>query len=602
VRNKFCHLFLTAGLTVLSASHVTAAPPSSCAQKFIGTWVYPGGTTVVAPGGTAYPKCPMCVPTQSWTCQGNTYLFSNSGPPGQFSATLSADGRQLIGSGSVATRVGGAARGGGNAPAKELEASETKAKANKKVAVQQPTQLNNATAKSASCSDITGTGGGTPGASHCKDADRALYAARQVQQSSPQLAAAEYKKAAAAARRAGDNNLELSILREAAEATAPAAAVANAPNPSAADAGQTQNSGAADGQDATVGDKIIPTPCQDLTGKFGCRDDRNLGSLERDARLSQGKTERLDRPRPWSPDSITPDFTAAIMQLADAILDADGRKDGDGKARERLKEQVRHALQRRMADHRAPLKSEDRACLQPVNGPGPRLLDIPLRWHPYHIKKEAIDQSHLCDGVPEGEAKDDCREAKYGQAVMWAEPELAGQCRGAGDLAEVAECAKRKFLNAWPKNDGVVQTPAPVRWTMPASCNPTGTLAQRKNTLRERLRERLAAAQDSKEVPRQDGKPAAMSSETTRAADDEAPPPPPPLADSDEAYCSYMARAVIRGELTSGGSTSIPTECKASIAAAEALKTRQQKEGPPPFTWSDVDADREIARLVQATK
>lgn len=104
-------LLVAAVLTALMED-AAAAPPASCARKFIGTWVYAGGTTVVAPGGIAYPKCPMCVPTQTWTCQGNTYLFSNSGPPGQFSATLSADGRQLIGSGVVATRVGGAARGG----------------------------------------------------------------------------------------------------------------------------------------------------------------------------------------------------------------------------------------------------------------------------------------------------------------------------------------------------------------------------------------------------------------------------------------------------------------------------------------------------------
>lgn len=93
------------------------AQPASCAGKFIGTWVYPGGTTVVAPGGMAYPKCPMCVPTQTWTCRGNTYLFSNSGPPGQFSATLTPDGKMAIGStGIVATRVGGAARPTVNAP------------------------------------------------------------------------------------------------------------------------------------------------------------------------------------------------------------------------------------------------------------------------------------------------------------------------------------------------------------------------------------------------------------------------------------------------------------------------------------------------------
>ena len=76
----------------------------------------------------------------------------------------------------------------------------------------------NPAAKPASCSDITGTNSSAQSATHCKDADRALYAARQIRQNNPQLAAAEYKKAAAAAQRAGDSNLELSILREMTEA------------------------------------------------------------------------------------------------------------------------------------------------------------------------------------------------------------------------------------------------------------------------------------------------------------------------------------------------------------------------------------------------
>ena len=85
-----------------------AAPPASCASKFVGTWTYPGGTTIVRADGTAYPKCPNCVPMQTWTCRGNTYLFSNAGPPGQFSATL-IDANRMQGSGIIATRAGGTA-------------------------------------------------------------------------------------------------------------------------------------------------------------------------------------------------------------------------------------------------------------------------------------------------------------------------------------------------------------------------------------------------------------------------------------------------------------------------------------------------------------
>jgi hypothetical protein len=143
------HFFFVASLLTVSTSFASAAPPASCAHKFIGTWVYAGGTTVVAPGGIAYPKCAMCVGTQTWTCQGNTYLFSNSGPPGQFSSTLSPDGRQLIGSGVVATRVGGAARDGGSTANKAAATSNTKEHVGDR--------KDAAPRKPASCSDITGT-------------------------------------------------------------------------------------------------------------------------------------------------------------------------------------------------------------------------------------------------------------------------------------------------------------------------------------------------------------------------------------------------------------------------------------------------------------
>ena len=78
--------------------------------------------------------------------------------------------------------------------------------------------------KSASCSDITGTSdtSSAPTSQDCKDANRALHAARVTREKYPLVSADEYKKAAEAARRAGDTQLELNILREA--ATAPPSA------------------------------------------------------------------------------------------------------------------------------------------------------------------------------------------------------------------------------------------------------------------------------------------------------------------------------------------------------------------------------------------
>ncbi len=79
-----------------------AAPPASCRDKFVGTWKYFGGSTVIRPDGTAIPS--IGVKYQTWTCNGNQYIFSN--PDGQtWTSTLSADGNKLVGAGT-ATRVG----------------------------------------------------------------------------------------------------------------------------------------------------------------------------------------------------------------------------------------------------------------------------------------------------------------------------------------------------------------------------------------------------------------------------------------------------------------------------------------------------------------
>ena len=98
---------LLLSIILCSAGPADAAPPASCARKFVGVWTYPGGTTRVDADGTAYPTCFMCVTKQSWTCNGDTYYFESGGI--KFTAILSAGGTQLVGSGVTATRADGAA-------------------------------------------------------------------------------------------------------------------------------------------------------------------------------------------------------------------------------------------------------------------------------------------------------------------------------------------------------------------------------------------------------------------------------------------------------------------------------------------------------------
>ena len=100
-------------LCFLAISPVQAAPSSSCASKYVGTWnwTWTSGQTEIRSDGTAYPKCAIgCVPKQYWSCNGNSFTFSNEGGSSPYNMTLSADGTKLEGSWGVAERVGGAAQ------------------------------------------------------------------------------------------------------------------------------------------------------------------------------------------------------------------------------------------------------------------------------------------------------------------------------------------------------------------------------------------------------------------------------------------------------------------------------------------------------------
>jgi hypothetical protein len=425
-----------------------------------------------------------------------------------------------------------------------------------------------------------------------------MQAAQTVKQSDPSyngwaVAAAQFRKAATAFQLAGD-------LAQAQAANDQAQTLETALNIANRQVVQTANQPAGAGPpagnvasatpEASGSDKTIPTPCQDLTGKYGCRNAGMPPLMQQPGLNNGGPNQTLNQPRPWTPGSVAPDVQAEIMALANAVL---AKSDGD-----QMRIKLARRLERLAADHHVPLKPQDLACLQPASNSEPKLIDMPLRWHPYQIKKDAIDRSHLCDDVPEGNAKDSCRENKYGQAVMWAEPELAGQCRGAGGSDDVAECAKRKFLNAWANDDGVITAPPKDRSAIPATCDAAASPQKRADSLREKLRAALAAASPYQGADDTNSGQTQPPLAANPVAD--TPPSPPPLSDENDAYCNYMAREVVRGELTPGGATSIPSECKAAIAAAEALKSQQQKEGAMPFAMSSSETDAAIKKLLRS--
>jgi hypothetical protein len=100
----------------LVVSPALAAPPSSCASKFVGTWQH--GTSNIGtlkPDGQALcTGNPFCV-QGTWTCSGNSLTYTNSA--GTYIYTLRSDGVMTYGS-IVVTRIGGKGGAAVAAPSK----------------------------------------------------------------------------------------------------------------------------------------------------------------------------------------------------------------------------------------------------------------------------------------------------------------------------------------------------------------------------------------------------------------------------------------------------------------------------------------------------
>lgn len=103
------HLIAVSLLLTLLAP-AAAAPPSSCAGKFIGEWRHSGSGnrgSVKTDGRALCSEHPACV-QGTWTCSGNVFTYTNS--VGTWDYTLAPDGKSMStnGGGAVATRIGAA--------------------------------------------------------------------------------------------------------------------------------------------------------------------------------------------------------------------------------------------------------------------------------------------------------------------------------------------------------------------------------------------------------------------------------------------------------------------------------------------------------------
>ncbi|QQO19872.1 hypothetical protein JJB98_08110 [Bradyrhizobium diazoefficiens] len=99
---------IAVSLLLTCAAPAGAAPPSSCAAKFIGDWRHSGSGnrgTVTPDGRALCSEHPAC--TQgTWTCSGNVFTYTNS--LGTWNYTLEPDGKSMStnGGAAVAVRLG----------------------------------------------------------------------------------------------------------------------------------------------------------------------------------------------------------------------------------------------------------------------------------------------------------------------------------------------------------------------------------------------------------------------------------------------------------------------------------------------------------------
>lgn len=119
-------LLIAISLLLMPIAPALAAPPSSCAGKFVGEWRHSGSGnrgSVKADGRALCSEHPACV-QGTWTCSGDVLIYTNS--LGTWNYTLAPDGRSMSTGTAVATRIGpvpAVARSRAPAPAAAAPAS-----------------------------------------------------------------------------------------------------------------------------------------------------------------------------------------------------------------------------------------------------------------------------------------------------------------------------------------------------------------------------------------------------------------------------------------------------------------------------------------------
>jgi hypothetical protein len=233
---------------------------------------------------------------------------------------------------------------------------------------------------------------------------------------------------------------------------------------------------------------------------------------------------------------------------------------------------------------------------------------VSVEWKVADIEQEVLDRG-LCKDA--GDDKSQCVAQKFGLVVLDVEPEIRARCKAQEqdpqeqNIDALAACADRMLRNAWSQSP----PPAAPSRASAEQCQPPAASVPRRDSaddLRRRLRAALAAAGEGDEAPEADTTIPSAEAAAPESAQAAAPPAADP--DTDEAFCAYIARKSVRGELTPGDGVPIPEYCKkafdtakscteqsCSMADVIAEEERRQKSNALP--WGA--ADRESIAALQ---
>src|SRR6266849_83709 len=167
---KILRLVLLCGFLITSAN-ASAAPPSSCAGKFVGVWRHNGigqtnKTTLTADGTAACSENPACM-QGTWTCNGNVLTYYNGIYPTEY--TLHPSGIMTARGGITVTRLGRAPASVSQSPSQQPSVPVQVPQQTKKAAAGTTNQLapvdagpssnSKPSTRKSKCSDVSGTSG-----------------------------------------------------------------------------------------------------------------------------------------------------------------------------------------------------------------------------------------------------------------------------------------------------------------------------------------------------------------------------------------------------------------------------------------------------------